>query len=185
MTRSDCATQLSATGFEVGVGSNYSRCSRLPGDRNCIPTSSSPSSASPGSPRGPHAGGDECERKTISLPIGSGLSPVLGLLDEGNVPGSPPDRKSRAKNGILRGWWGDPCGFKSRLRHHRNAQREFGRAPSSLFSYFGPMWLIWDSQGDCSGYLRVIVGCRSTPSSWERVYIAFNLSTHENRKRIQ
>jgi len=37
-------------------------------------------------------------------------------------------------NGFLRGLWGNPCGFKSRLRHHRNTKREFGFASSSLFS---------------------------------------------------
>jgi len=33
----------------------------------------------------------------------------------------------------LRGWWGNPCGFKSRLRHHGNIQRELvlNRFPSA------------------------------------------------------
>jgi len=35
--------------------------------------------------------------------------------------------------GCLRGWWGNPCGFQSRLRHHRNTERDFGFPPSSLF----------------------------------------------------
>jgi hypothetical protein len=37
------------------------------------------------------------------------------------------------RHAILRGWWGDPCGFKSRLRHHRNNERDFGFPPKSLF----------------------------------------------------
>jgi hypothetical protein len=45
----------------------------------------------------------------------------------------------------LRGWWGNPWGFESPLRHHRNTQREFGFAPSSLFSFFQPEWLICGS----------------------------------------
>jgi len=36
--------------------------------------------------------------------------------------------------------WGNPCGFKSRLRHHRNTQREFGlRAKFPFFVKSSPM----------------------------------------------
>jgi len=35
---------------------------------------------------------------------------------------------------VLRGWWGDPWGFESPLRHYPNNQREPGTAPGSLFS---------------------------------------------------
>jgi hypothetical protein len=36
-------------------------------------------------------------------------------------------------NADKRGWWGNPWGFKSRLRHHGNTQRDFGFPPKSLF----------------------------------------------------
>src|SRR4030065_1408481 len=50
-----------------------------------------------------------------------------------------------------RGWWGNPWGFESPLRHHSNNKREFGFAPGSLFSYFRPEWLISGSRGEGGG----------------------------------
>ena len=42
------------------------------------------------------------------------------------------ERKPGA-NGILRGWWGNPCGFKSRLRHHVRNKGDSGCFRSPLF----------------------------------------------------
>jgi hypothetical protein len=42
------------------------------------------------------------------------------------------DRKPRANKGRFRGWWGDPWGFESLLRHYINNQWEFGFATCSL-----------------------------------------------------
>jgi hypothetical protein len=73
---------------------------------------------------------------------------LFGRIGQRGVRGS----QSRSSSG-QRGWWGNPCGFKSRLRHptpggnalpgvphkeqleghHCNTQRKFGFAPSSLF----------------------------------------------------
>ena len=65
----------------------------------------------------------------------------------------------------LRGWWGNPWGFESPLRHHRNNEREFGFAPSSLFSFFRPVWLKCGSGGIPLVMLGRFTGCRSRTSS--------------------
>src|SRR3990172_6278423 len=44
-----------------------------------------------------------------------------------------------------RGWWGNPWGFESPLRHHWNNYREFGFAPGSLFPFLWAEWLIYGS----------------------------------------
>ena len=44
-------------------------------------------------------------------------------------------------------WTAEANAVESPLRHHLNNEREFGFAPSSLFSVFRPEWLIcgsWD-----------------------------------------
>src|SRR4030065_504984 len=43
---------------------------------------------------------------------------------------------------------------ESPLRHHRNTQREFGFAPSSLFSLKRPDWLISGSKVIFVGFVR-------------------------------
>ena len=52
---------------------------------------------------------------------------------------------------ILRGWWGNPWGFESPLRHHHNSQRESRLTPGSLFSFFRPVGPIWVPRNSCGG----------------------------------
>ena len=46
----------------------------------------------------------------------------------------------------LRGWWGDPWGVESPLRHHPNSQRDFGLPPESFFYGKRGEWLIFGSE---------------------------------------
>ena len=64
-------------------------------------------------------------------------------------------------------WRGPPRLTRSSppLQHHRNTQREFGFAPSSLFSFFRPVWLKCGSGGIPLVMLERFTGCRSRTSS--------------------
>jgi hypothetical protein len=43
------------------------------------------------------------------------------------------------RHAILRGWWGDSCGFKSRLRHHIDLKKR--NLKGLRFFCFGRVWL--------------------------------------------